>query len=183
MAFAKFENFTNQRALEKWARKEREQRIDIVLAVHYLDDKLAEETKYMQMKNISLQLSQLKLNYTAVNNLELPISKTHAEVLKMYAVQLKPLLTPVNFLLERCHTAYDNTIGRNGKVSLTNKEVNHFYQKVLKRTKRVKSTVAGEVQRIEEVLKEIPIEQQQSLSEAIVQRKANKKFKKKFKKK
>ena len=42
---------------------------------------------------------------------------------------------------------------------------------MLKRTKRVKSTVAGEVQRIEEVLKGIPIEQQQSLSGAIVQRK------------
>ena len=35
------------------------------------------------MKNILWQLSQLKLKYTAVNNLELPISKTHAEVLKL----------------------------------------------------------------------------------------------------
>ena len=125
------------------------------------------------MKNTLWQLSQLKLKYTAMNNLELPISKTHvAEVLKMYAAQLKPLLTHENCLLERCHTAYDNTTGRNGKVSLTNKEANHFYQKVLKRTKRVKSTVAGEVQRIEDVLKGIPIEKQQSLSKAIVQRKA-----------
>ena len=107
------------------------------------------------MKNILWQLSKLKLKYTAVNNLELPISKTNAEVLKMYAAQLKPLLTYVNCLLERCQTAFDNTTGRNGKVSLTNKEANHFYQKVLKRAKRVKSTVAGEVQRIKEVLKEI----------------------------
>ena len=72
--------------------------------------------------------------------------------------------------MERCQTAYNDTIERNGKVSSTNKEANHFYQKVLKRTKRVKSTVTCEVQRIEEVLKGIPIEQQQSLSEAIVQR-------------
>ena len=69
-----------------------------------LDDKLAEETKYMQMKNILWQLSQLKLKYIAVNNLELPISKTRAEVLKMYAAKLKPLLTSVNCLLERCQT-------------------------------------------------------------------------------
>ena len=41
---------------------------------------------------------------------------------------------------------------------------------MLKRTKSVKSTVAGEVQRNEEVLKET--EQHQSLSEATVQRKA-----------
>ena len=75
----------------------------------------------------------------------------------------------MNCLLERYQTAYDNTIGRNGKVSLIKKEANHFYQKVLKRKKRVKSTVAGEVQRIQEVLKGIPIEQQQRLSEAIVQ--------------
>ena len=122
-----------------------------LIAIHDLDDKLAEETKYMQMKNILWQLSQLK--YTAVNNLELPISKTHAEVLKMYAAQLKPLLTSVNCRLETCQTDYDNTIGGNGKVSLTNKEANHFYQKVFKTTKRVKSTVAGEVQGVEEVLK------------------------------
>ena len=102
-----------------------------------------------------------------MNNLELPISKTNAEVFKMYAAQLKPLLTSVNCLSERCQTAYDNTIGRNGKVSLTNKKANNFYQKVLKRTKIVKS-VAGEVRRIKEVLKGIPIEQQQRLSGAII---------------
>ena len=64
---------------------------------------------------------------------------------------------------------FDDTIGKNGKVSLRSKEENRFYQKVLKRIRRVKSTVADEGLRIEEVLKEIPIEQQQSLSEAIVQ--------------
>ena len=52
MSHAKFENFTNQRALETWAKKEREKRLDILLAIHDLDDKLAEETKYMKMKNI-----------------------------------------------------------------------------------------------------------------------------------
>ena len=45
------------------------------------------------MKNILWQLSQIKLKYTAVNNQDLPISKTNAEVLKMCAAQLKPLLT------------------------------------------------------------------------------------------
>ena len=57
MSRAKFENFTNQRALETWARKEREKRIDILLAIHDLDDILAEETKYMKMKNILWQLN------------------------------------------------------------------------------------------------------------------------------
>ena len=52
----------------------------------------------MKIKNILWQLIQLKLKDTAVNNLELPISKTNAEVLKMYAAQLKPLLTYVNCL-------------------------------------------------------------------------------------
>ena len=93
----------------------------------------------MKMKNILWQLSQLKLKYTAVNNLELPISKTNAEVLKMYAAQLKPLLTGyVNCLLERCQTACDNTIGRNGKVSLTNKEANHFLSKGVEKDKESK---------------------------------------------
>ena len=101
------------------------------------------------MNNILWQPSQFKFKYTAVNNLELPISKTHAEVLKTYATQLKPLLTSVNCLLERCQTAYDNTVEKNGNVSLTNKEANHFYQKVFKRTKTVKSNVACEVQRVE----------------------------------
>ena len=40
MSHAKFENFTNQRALETWARKEREKRLDILPAIHDLDDNL-----------------------------------------------------------------------------------------------------------------------------------------------
>ena len=123
--------------------KKKRECLDILLAIDYLDDKLAEETKHMKMKNILWQLSQLKFKYAAVNNLKLLISKPNAEIFKMYAAQLKPLLTYVNCLLERCQTAYDNTTGRNGNVSLTNKEANHFYHKVLKKTKRVKSIVAA----------------------------------------
>ena len=40
MSHAKFETFTNQRALETWARKEREKTLDIFLAIHDLDDNL-----------------------------------------------------------------------------------------------------------------------------------------------
>ena len=116
MSHAKFENFTNQRVLETWARKEREKRLYILIAIHALDDKLAEEIKiYTNEENILWQPSQFNFKYTAVNNLELPISKTHAEVLKTYAAQLKPLLTSVNCLLERCQTAYDNTIEKKWK--------------------------------------------------------------------
>ena len=34
MSHAKFENFTNQNTLETWTRKEREKRLDILLAIH-----------------------------------------------------------------------------------------------------------------------------------------------------
>ena len=40
MSHAKFENFTNQRALETWARKEKEKRPDILPAIHDPDDNL-----------------------------------------------------------------------------------------------------------------------------------------------
>ena len=73
-------------------KEEREKRLDIPRAIHDLYDKLAKETKFMKMKNILWQVSQLKLKYTAVNNLELPICTRSAEVLKMYAAQVNPYL-------------------------------------------------------------------------------------------
>ena len=73
-----------------------------------------------------------------MNNLELPISTRNAEVLKMYAAQVKPLLTSVNSLLERCQTAYDNTIRRNVKVSSINKEKKTFLSKGVEKDKESK---------------------------------------------
>ena len=72
MSHAKFENFTNQRALEKWARKEREKRLDILLAIHYLDNKLAEEIKYLT--DIPRQREEYEVIYGTRRNAECHIT-------------------------------------------------------------------------------------------------------------
>ena len=46
VSHAKFENFTSQRSLETWGRKEREKRLDILLAIHDLDDNLLRDQTY-----------------------------------------------------------------------------------------------------------------------------------------
>ena len=59
---------------------------------------------------------------------------------------------------ESCQSALDSTIGGNGKVSISNREANYFYQKVLKRAKRIKSTVLNKLQFSEELLEKVPKE-------------------------
>ena len=74
-------------------------------------------------------------------------------------------------LLEKCQSAFDSTFSSKGKVPQSNKEANYFYHKVLKRMTRVKSTVVAEVERIEEIMRNLPEKQQADLAKAVATRK------------
>ena len=171
MTHSRFTNFKTQRELEAWARKEREARLEILFAVHDLDDRLARESAYFKNKNILWQMSQLKLKYPVVNAIVFPVSRANAEFMSLYVTELKPILNKVNSLLEKCQSAFDSTFSSQGNVPQSNKEANNFYQKVLKRMTRVKSTVVAEVERIEEIMRNLPEKQQADLAKAVATRK------------
>ena len=108
MTHSRFTNFKTERALETWARKEREARLEILSAVHDLVDRLARESAYFKNKNILWQMRQLKLKYPVVNAIVFPVSKANGEVTSLYVTELKPILNKVNSLLEKCQSAFDN---------------------------------------------------------------------------
>ena len=171
MTHSRFTNFKTQRALETWARKEREARLEILFATHDLDDRLARESAYFKNKNILWQMSQLKLKYPVVNAIVFPVSRANAEFMSLYVTELKPILNKVNSLLETCQSAFDSIFSSKGKVPQSNKEANNFYHKVLKRMTRVKSTAVVEVERIEEIMRNLPEKQQADLEKAVARRK------------
>ena len=116
-------------------------------------------------------MSQLKLKYPVVNAIVFPVSRANAEFMSLYVTELKPILNKVNSLLEKCQSAFDSTFSSKGKVPQRNKEANNFYHKVLKRMNRFKSTVVAEVERIEEIMRNLPEKQQADLAKAVATRK------------
>ena len=171
MTHSRSTNFKTQRELETWARKEREARLEILFAVHDLDDRFARESAYFKNKHILWQMSQVKLKYPVVNAIVFPVSRANAEFMSLYGTELKPILNKVSSRLEKCQSAFDTTFSSKGKVPQSNKEANNFYHKVLKRMTRVKSTVVAEVERIEEIMRNLPERQQANLAKAVAIRK------------
>ena len=171
MTHSRFTNFKTQRALETWARKEREARLEILFAVHDLADRLARESAYYKNNNILWQMSQLKLKYPVVHSIVFPVSRAHAEFMSLNVTELKPILNKVNSVLEKCQSAFGSTFSSKGKVPQSNKEANNFYHKVLKRVTRVKSIVVAEVERIEEIMRNLPEKQEADLAKTVATRK------------
>ena len=55
--------FKTMRLLTDWARKEREKRLDILLALHPVDEILGQESKYLMKKSLKWQLVGLQKKY------------------------------------------------------------------------------------------------------------------------
>ena len=55
--------FKTLHELSDWARKEREKRIELLFAVHPVDENLGKESKFIQSKSLKWQLHQLKKRY------------------------------------------------------------------------------------------------------------------------
>ena len=126
MAHAKFDKFKARREHETWTRKEMAKRTGILLAVHELNEKLTNESKYMKTKNVLWQLSQLKHKYPANNDKSLPENKnkTDAEIISLYVTELKPIISSAISVAKSCQSALYSTIGGNGKFSI---KVRSFY--------------------------------------------------------
>lgn len=63
MCYERERDFANIRALEDWARKERERRISLLMCIHPLDVQLALESTYIKQKSVPWVWDQLKKNY------------------------------------------------------------------------------------------------------------------------
>ena len=63
MCYERERDFANIRALEDWARKERERRISVLMYIHPLDVHLASESTYIKEKSVPWAWNQLKKDY------------------------------------------------------------------------------------------------------------------------
>ena len=83
----------------------------------------------------------------------------------------QPIVSSATSLAESWQSALDRTIGGNGKVTISNREANYFYQKVLKHANRIKPRVLNELQRAEELLEKVPKEYEEKIGAVVAQRK------------
>ena len=149
--------FKTLRELSDWARKERKKRIELLFAVHPVDEKLGEESKFIQSKSLKWQLHQLKKRYPVSAKADMflknetILSHVNAESLTDYLKQYQGIMMKLDAFQAACNSSIVKSSSENIAKEY-HSEMLSFYKDMKKQIENFKHECTTDLEKFEGVL-------------------------------
>ena len=153
--------FRNIRQLTDWARKEREQRLKILFALHPLDEDLGRESNFLKKKNLKYRLSKLQEKYPIVSKADAHSSqekftintKVDGDAFCIYHSDLRTIVKEAEDITKNCKTLLASCL-KGTVIKDFSAEMYSFYEDVIKKFEAFLKVLTCHFEKVADILTE-----------------------------